>query len=110
MTKDEIIRIAREAQIIEPSDPDDGLVVIEAVDMLTRFAAIAAAAEREKWPEEMKAMERQVEILTDALAKEREACAVICDSVYHQNIGPAFGEVRYGIAACSTAIRARSQS
>ena len=40
-------------------------------------------------------------------AKEREACAQVCDSKYHQFIGPSFGEVRYGIAACAAAIRAR---
>ena len=36
-------------------------------------------AERNSWPAEMEAMERQVNILTDALAKEREACAKVCD-------------------------------
>lgn len=43
-------------------------------------------------------------------AKEREACAAMCDSVYHQNIGPEFGEVRYGIASCAQAIRARGEA
>ena len=43
-------------------------------------------------------------------AKEREACAKVCDGVYYQNIGPEFGEVRYGIAACSAAIRARGEA
>ena len=35
-----------------------------------------------------------------------EEAAETCDGVYHQNIGPSHGEVRYGIAACSSAIRA----
>ena len=35
-----------------------------------------------------------------------EEAAEACDGVYHQNIGPAHGEVRYGIAVCSSAIRA----
>ncbi len=43
-----------------------------------------------------------------AAAKEREACAQICDTTYYQFIGPEFGEVRHGIAACAAAIRARS--
>ena len=41
---------------------------------------------------------------------ERDACAVVCDGVYYQHIGPEFGEVRYGIAACAAAIRARRQA
>ena len=39
--------------------------------------------------------------------KERDACAQVCDTTYYQFIGPEFGEVRHGIAACSAAIRAR---
>jgi hypothetical protein len=34
-----------------------------------------------------------------------ERCAAECDSVYYQNIGPAHGEVRYGVASCAAAIR-----
>ena len=48
------------------------------------FAELVAAAERESWPAEMEAMERQVNILTDALARakadEREACAKVCEA------------------------------
>lgn len=42
-------------------------------------------------------------------ATEREACETACDQVFHQHIGPQFGEVRYGIAAAKAAIRARGQ-
>lgn len=56
----------------------DGIITGGVTD-LERFAAIVAAAERESWPAEMEAMERQVNILTDELARakadEREACA-----------------------------------
>jgi len=38
---------------------------------LERFAALVRADERNSWPFEMEAMERQVNILTDALAQER---------------------------------------
>ena len=48
-------------------------------------------------------------IVRRAVAKEREACAQLCDSAYYQFIGPEFGEVRHGIAACAAAIRARGQ-
>jgi len=46
---------------------------------LNSFAELVRADERNSWPAEMEAMERQVNILTDALAKEREACAKVCD-------------------------------
>ena len=39
---------------------------------LERFAKLVRADERNSWPAEMEAMERQVNILTDALAQERE--------------------------------------
>ena len=39
---------------------------------LERFEALVRADERNSWPAEMEAMERQVNILTDALAAERE--------------------------------------
>ena len=50
-----------------------------------RFAELVVAAERNSWPAEMEAMERQVNILTDALAQakaeEREACAKVCEAM-----------------------------
>ena len=44
---------------------------IEAGEQFTRyrFAELVVAAERNSWPAEMEAMERQVNILTDALAQ-----------------------------------------
>jgi hypothetical protein len=44
-------------------------------EQLKAFADLVRADERNSWPAEMEAMERQVNILTDALAAEREACA-----------------------------------
>ena len=89
MSQDEIIAMAREAgfrtgkidlSIGEPVPfiaPASGTsCMVE----LERFAALVAAA-------------------------EREACATACDAIYHQFIGPAFGEVRHGVAACAAAIR-----
>ena len=45
-----------------------------------KFSELVAQHEREQWPAEMEAMERQVNILTDALANEREECAKICET------------------------------
>jgi hypothetical protein len=48
---------------------------------VNRLVAFVRADERNLWPAEMEAMERQVNILTDALAAEREACARVCESL-----------------------------
>jgi hypothetical protein len=45
----------------------------EITEIIERFAELVRADERNSWPAEMEAMERQVNILTDALAQEREA-------------------------------------
>ena len=77
MTREEITRMSREADL--QAEYDDYML-----ERLERFAALVAAAERNSWPAEMEAMERQVNILTDALAQakaeEREAILQIsCD-------------------------------
>ena len=43
----------------------------DCTEELEAFAALVRADERSSWPAEMEAMERQVNILTDALAEER---------------------------------------
>jgi len=52
------------------------------------------------------AIAKATRLCTLAADRALEAAAVECDGVYHQHIGPQFAEVRYGIAACATAIRA----
>lgn len=72
------------------------------------------ADERNSWPAEMEAMERQVNILTDALAQakadEREACAKVCDdlSAHYWAKDDAIESVN--CEECATAIRARSNT
>ena len=72
---------------------------------LERFAELVRADERNSWPAEMEAMERQVNILTDALAQakadEREACAKLADKVEYR------GACESDVAR---AIRARSNT
>jgi hypothetical protein len=43
-------------------------ISMASMDCLTAFEALVRADERNSWPAEMEAMERQVNILTDALA------------------------------------------
>ena len=99
--REEIIKMAREAGFIVGEPWREMLI--------ERFFHMAQAAERANWPAEMEAMERQVNILTDELAKavaaEREACAKVCyelmckDNPYDRWEGMKF---------CMDAIRARS--
>ena len=87
---------------------------IEDGDQFTRyrFAELVVAAERNSWPAEMEAMERQVNILTDALAQakaeEREACAKVCEQEWNKYCVEPSG---YALAVneCAAAIRARSK-
>ena len=96
MNREDIIRMAREAGFIINDEN-------QMTHSLERFAAIVVAAERNSWPAEMEAMERQVNILTDALAQakaeEREACAKVCEDD--------FGN---GALNLADAIRARGQA
>ena len=74
------------------------------VAVIERFAALVRADERSSWPAEMEAMERQVNILTDALAQEREACANL---VFHS---PPSDEYQSPLVAVYNAIRARGNT
>lgn len=88
--------------------PDKGSFVRVSGQDLERFFQAAydagASAERNSWPAEMEAMERQVNILTDALAQakaeEREVCAKVCESMEY--------EFKAG-HECAAAIRARGE-
>jgi hypothetical protein len=61
-----VIEMAREAGICTWLKPPE-----DVVERLERFAELVRADERNSWPAEMEAMERQVNILTDALAQAR---------------------------------------
>lgn len=79
MTRDDIIRMAREANIIDFRDENDDEHVKQMVDMLEHVVALAAAA-------------------------EREACAKVCEARYMGDNNREDMEAR----RCSAAIRARS--
>jgi hypothetical protein len=105
MNGEEIIRMAREAGL----DPD----LWNYTDAFERFAALVAAAERNKlaaW------MMRQgyatghgdtvedllVELEWQVRESEREACAKVCEDRERANL--------YGVKECAAAIRARGQA
>jgi hypothetical protein len=73
MTKDDILRMAREAGIDEFGSLDERLIF---------FAALVAAAERKNYEHtlalQQQSYEREIQIEVEA---EREACAKVCDQV-----------------------------
>ncbi len=120
MTQEDILRMAREAATEDGSiSRDDGkntvLYAVKTTQFLERFAAIVAAAQREKVAAWMRSMgyatghgdttedllgELRAQI-TERLLMERAACADICDQ--HASIE--------GIAQrCAAEIRARSKT
>jgi hypothetical protein len=112
MNREEIIRMAREANIKQAIETPHLLMVHE----LERFAALVAAAERNKlaaWmmrqgyatghgdtvEDLLKELEWQIE---ERIAAEREACAKVCEDRERANL--------YGVKECAAAIRARGQA
>ena len=83
MTRDDIIRMAREANCTTP-----GQVLQFTIEELERFAAFVAAA-------------------------EREACAKVCEEWYASLNVAQDGYAKYGVpavAACAADIRARGET
>jgi hypothetical protein len=108
MERNDIIRMAREVGATPYTNrhyPDRPTHTFNP-EQLERFAARVAQEATEK--ANRRANASWTLMCEKMVAAEREACANVCDAVYHQHIGPNYGEVRYGIAACAAAIRARS--
>ena len=106
MTRDDIIRLAREAEAWDLID-HDGIAALE------RFAALVAAAERERAIEIAKGMQEELEAKFEqtymqgviaGAAAEREACAKVCEKAAEHN--PDDADVAYAFA---DAIRARGE-
>jgi len=93
MTRDDIIRMAREAGAFpELSETPEKDIVF-----LRRFAALVAAAEREH------NMQMQNILIDAAVKAEREACAKLCEGI---NDGTPYNQA----IECADAIRARGQA
>ena len=90
LTPDEIIAMARES----------GMEVHERKGQIRIGSAVLTGCD---------STDAVMRFATLVAAKEREACAQVCDTTYYQFIGPEFGEVRHGIAACAAAIRAKEK-
>jgi len=128
MTRDDIIRMAREAE----GDLDDG-VWLFMPDELERFAALVAAAEREKVAQWMiqrsyatghgdttedllQELDWQIadgwnRALMNGVKTEREECAKVCEQLAEVEIMPGFtASTRTDQFECAAAIRARGQA
>ena len=115
MTRDDIIRMAREAELQEVVEKTDHHTIVKMMDVpaLERFAALVAAAERDRVLEIAKGMQEELQAKFEqnymqgviaGAAAEREACAKVCES-----LAGSMWVTREASLECSDAIRARGQ-
>ena len=132
MDREQIIRMAREAGCKPFRSPEhwDDVQVFATPDVLERFATLVAAAEREKlaaWMIErgyatghgdtvedlLKELEWQIE---ERIRNEREACAKVCDQMFHDWCNQEFEDEdeayrnKPDAEDCKKAIRARGNT
>jgi hypothetical protein len=125
-----VIEMAREAGFHSHHNPDLYDCMVASDKAIKAFEALVRADERNSWPAEMEAMERQVNILTDALAQERErlkwdvhscgptckryACVAVREAVQVER-EKFLGALRqlhdsYSLASNSNALKAKGQA
>ena len=130
MNREEIIHMAREAGLDDPHAVVHAYCELKLTDHLERFAALVAAAEREKLAacmmrqgyatghgdtveDLLKELEWQIE---ERIRNEREACARLCDQMFHDWCNQEFEDEdeayrnRPDAEDCKKAIRARGQA
>jgi len=113
MNRDDIIKMAHEASpdmtwYAGLDDPTN--VSIEELEFLERFAALVAAAERERIiadnAPEIEKINAHIRKLEDAVKAEREACAKVIDAKIEE-VRLFTNELH--LLQCAAAIRARGQ-
>lgn len=109
MTREEIIRMAREAGLMSFKYP--ALIAEPDWEATERFAALVAAAERKRfaWTQEHWT-EYERNIAAAAKAEEREACAKVCEGRIGGPVKSNDWWTGFKLAKqqCAAAIRARS--
>jgi hypothetical protein len=106
MTRDDIIRMAREAGCVPVRHPnyDNDVQIFAAPDVLERFAALVAATERERLlSTEIHSCHADCQRFAcvqtrKAVEAEREACAKVCEEMFS-----------HGALDIADAIRARGE-
>ncbi len=110
MTRDDIIRMARETGISVPWDQEP-----VRWELLERFAALVAAAEREKMAINSihschSECQRPICVLVrEAVEAEREACAKVCEAIENECRGVRGSYLHLAAKDCAITIRARGQ-
>jgi hypothetical protein len=117
MTRDDIIRMAREAGL--PYEYDTGRILY--LKQLERFASLVAAAEREAMIEQgwrQCAKDQRTTqfcgMVEQAVLAEREACAKVCEAQENKVVARHPARIEFDPNTmmgrkCATAIRARGQ-
>jgi len=110
MTRDDIIKLAREGG--HPLDDAQLGIVLRFAAVLDDFAAIVAAAERERVMNEPINKEHWQRFEDEIRAAEREACAKVCDATAKKMDEEGEGPTGYiaWVTDCAAAIRARGQA
>jgi hypothetical protein len=106
MTRDDVIRTAREAGLhlyVNDLTEEPYALIVE------RFAALVAAAERKQIisanAPEIERINEYIKTLEEAVADERSACAQVCDEIANKP-----SNMVLGVALdCAAAIRARGE-
>jgi hypothetical protein len=112
MTKENIIRMAREAGWKDLRDYDSAMhneFFMGSTNDLIAFAALVAAAEAEKYKWDIHSCgptctKVACVAMREAVAAEREACAKVCESEWSNVAERMYGE------ECAATIRARSNT
>jgi len=99
MIREDIIRMAREAEFYFDGKNTQKPLWVETTEQLERFAALVAAAERESRAFELAECYRCG--WDGGVKAEREACAKLCDQMDHDGVMVAMH--------CAEAIRARGK-
>jgi hypothetical protein len=112
MTKDDILRMAREAGGSFEELPLCDAWLFYEEEYLERFAALVAAAERERVMNEPINKEHWQRFEDEIRAAEREACAKVCDATAKKMDEEGEGPTGYiaWVTDCADAIRARGQA
>ena len=106
MTRDDVIRMAREAGLQEVVEKTDHHTIVKMMDVpaLERFAALVAEEVRGQTIESEK--RGWLHAIDKMVAAEREACAKVCDEQSQLQLDE---RVMRGIDVCAAAIRARGE-
>jgi hypothetical protein len=108
MTREDIVRMAREVETVMTGH--DFPHSDEFIEWCERFAALVAAAERDKNKELWESLQFSDEKISNcieaAVAAERDACAKVCDAQIEEWVDD---RPRYAASECAAAIRARGE-